>query len=125
MSKSLQEPQNQKMAPLPVERLDICIPFKTSGADVFGPFSVVPGGRARMKRWVFFFTCMACRAVHLEPLKDMSAQTTINAIIRFQARRPGIRTIFCDNGTNLTGAKTELDGAIEETLDFSIDKRDS
>jgi hypothetical protein len=57
---------------------------------------------------------MACRAVHLETLKDMSAQTTVNVIIRFQAKRPGIRTICCDNRTNLTGAKTEFDSTIEE-----------
>jgi hypothetical protein len=112
--KAFKKLQKQKMAPLSVERLDVCVPFEATGADLFGPFSVVHGGRATTKCWVLLFMCMACRAVHLEMLNDMSAQTTINAIIRFQSKRPGIKTICCYNGTNLTGAKTELDGAIEE-----------
>jgi hypothetical protein len=56
---------------------------------------------------------MSCRAVHFEALKDMSTKTCINAIARFQARRPGLRTIFCDNGTNFTGAQTELNMAVD------------
>jgi hypothetical protein len=42
--KAFKKPQNQKMAPLPVERLDVYAPFEATGADVFGPFSVVHGG---------------------------------------------------------------------------------
>jgi hypothetical protein len=56
---------------------------------------------------------LPCRAVHFEALKDMSTSTCINAIARFQARRPGLRTIFCDNGTNFVGAQTELTKAVD------------
>jgi hypothetical protein len=57
---------------------------------------------------------MACRAVHFESLKSMDTQTCINAIARFQARRPGLRKIFCDNGTNFVGARSELNQAVDE-----------
>jgi hypothetical protein len=88
-------------------------PFEETGMDVFGPFHVIHGVWAMTKRWVLLFTCMACRAVHFEALKDMLISTCINAIARFQARRPGLRTIFCDNGTNFVGAQTELTKAVD------------
>jgi hypothetical protein len=102
------------MAPLPIDRMDVCVPFEITGMDVFGPFSVIHGGRAMTKRWVLLYTCMTCRAVHFESLKSMDTQTCINAIASFQARRPGLRKIFCDNGTNFVGARSKLDQAMDE-----------
>jgi hypothetical protein len=105
--------KEQKIAPLPVSRIDVYAPFEVTGMDVIGPFHVIHGGRATTKRWVLLFSRMACRAVHFEALKDMSTSTCINAIARFQAKRPGLRTIFCDNGTNFVGAQTELTKAVD------------
>jgi hypothetical protein len=56
---------------------------------------------------------MACRAVHFESLKGMDTQTCIRLVARFQARRPGLRIIFCDNGTNFVGAQSELSRAVD------------
>jgi hypothetical protein len=56
---------------------------------------------------------MACRAVHFEALKDMSTSTYITATARFQAKRPGLRTMYCDNETNFVGAQTELTKAVD------------
>jgi hypothetical protein len=112
--KAFKRPRDQKMAPLSIDHMDVCVPFEITGMDVFGPFSVIHGGRARTKRWILLFTCMACRAVHFESLKSMDTQTCINAIARFQARRPGLRKIFCDNGTNFVGTRSELDQAVDE-----------
>ena len=108
------------MAPLPVSRIDVCAPFEATGMDVFGPFHVIHGGRATTKRWVLLLTCMACRAIHFEALKDMSTSTCINAIARFQARRPGLRTIYCDNGTNFVGAQSELAVAVDAWNDSGM-----
>ena len=51
-------PDSQKMSDLPYERV-------TSGVDYFGPF-YVKRGRCMEKRYVFLFTCLAVRAVHIE-----------------------------------------------------------
>jgi hypothetical protein len=102
------------MAPLPIDRMDVCVPFEITGMDVFGPFSVIHGGRGTTKCWVLLFTCMACRAVHFESLKSMNTLMCINAIARFQVRRPGLRKIFCDNGTKFVGARSELNQAVDE-----------
>jgi hypothetical protein len=72
--------REQKMVPLLVSRIDVCAPFEATGMDVFGPFHVIHGGRATTKRWVLLLTCMTCRAIHFEALKDMSTSTCINAI---------------------------------------------
>ena len=111
--KAFKQPRNQKMAQLPVDRVRVSAPFESTGMDMFGPFKVVHGGRSTTKRWVMLLTCMACRAIHFEALKDMSTRTCINALARFQARRPGLRIVYCDNGTNFVGAETELEVAVE------------
>jgi hypothetical protein len=67
--KAFKKTKDQKMAPLPADCLDVCVPFKATGMDVFGPFSVIHGGKATTKRWVLLFTCMACRvALGYSPL---------------------------------------------------------
>jgi hypothetical protein len=111
--KSFKKSQNQKMPSLPADQLDVCVLFEATGADFFGPFNVIYGGRATTKRWVLLLMCMTCRAIHFEALKDMTSQTTINAILRFQARRPGLLIIYYDNGTNFVGSWTELSQAVE------------
>ena len=57
------------------------------------------------------FTCLACRAVHFEMLKDMTP-TAINALVRFHSRHPGLRVLYSDNGTNFRGADGELKRAV-------------
>ena len=111
--KLFKEPQPQKMAPLPVDRLEVRVPFEATGVDVFGPFKVKMGGRATHKRWVMLFTCLGCRAVHFEMLKDLSTPTAINALVRFHSRRPGLRILYSDNGTNFRGADNEVKRAVE------------
>ena len=111
--KALKAPVPQKMAALPAERVDaVCAPFERTGIDVFGPFRVRISPRSYQKRWVLLFTCLTCRAVHFEILKDMSAPTFINALVRFHSRRPGLRILFSDNGTNFRGAAREMQSAI-------------
>ena len=99
----LRQPGNQKMADLPTERVNVCNPFEVTACDVFGPMTVKHGRRGTQKRWVLLFTCMTTRAVHFELLRDMTSSTFINAVVRFHARRPGLRNLFSDNGTNIRG----------------------
>ena len=110
--KAFKAPTPQKMAAPPSDRVDICAPFEVTAMDVCGPF-MVRNGRATQKRWILVFTCMTCRAVHFEVLKDMTSATFINALIRFHSRRPGLRTLYSDNAANFRGAERELRMAIQ------------
>ena len=110
--KNFKQPGHQKMADLPADRLDGCAPFEATAIDAFGPFIVKNGGRGGNKRWVLLFTCLSCRAVHFELLRDLSASTFINALVRFHGRRPGLRILYSDKATNFCGGERELKNAV-------------
>ena len=99
---------SQKMSDLPDDRCEPNVPaFSCAGVDVFGPF-YVKQGRASVKRYGCVFSCFSSSALHIEKLDDLSTSALINGLIRFCARRGPVRKIFCDNGTNLVGAKNEF-----------------
>lgn len=59
---------NQIMAPLPTSRVRPPLrPFSRVSIYFGGPFVTIQGrGKRREKRWLCLFTCLLCRAVHLE-----------------------------------------------------------
>ena len=102
----------QKMADLPAIRLKPSPPFTYVGVDCFGPWSVTTrrtrGGSADSKRWAALFTCMCCRAVHIEVLEQMNTPSFINALRRFYAIRGNVKEFYSDRGTNFVGSVREL-----------------
>ena len=80
---------------------------------MFGPF-YIKAGRSQKKRWGVLFTCLASRAVHIEVAPDMTTNSFINAYRRFVSRRGQVRTLRSDCGTNIIGAKNELQAALSE-----------
>ena len=101
-------PCSQMMAALPPERLLMSTPFQHCGIDYMGPFGVLMNGRATHKVWVAVFSCFQSRAVHAEVVMKLDANSCINAIARFAARRPGLQKLFSDNASNFTCADKEL-----------------
>ena len=107
------QPLVQKMANLPSDRVTPCVaPFTFTGVDCFGPF-VVKRGRTREKRYGCLFTCLTMRAVHIEKLHTLDADSFINALIRFICRRGVPRKLRSDNGTNFVGGNKELQECVE------------
>ena len=91
------------MADLPQERLqERVFPFSNTGVDYFGPFEV-KFMRKTMKRWCCLFTCLTTRAVHIEVVPSLEAETCLTASTRFIARRGKPATILSDKGTNFVG----------------------
>ena len=105
--------QQQKMADLPSDRLEAAPPFTYSGVDLFGPF-YVHERRSQSKRWGVLFTCLSCRAVHIETVSSLSTDSFLNAYRRFVCRRGPVRVLRCDRGTNFVGGKRALEEALEE-----------
>lgn len=102
------KPMSQKMSDLPEKRCEPYVsPFSCVGVDIFGPF-YVKQARSHVKRYGCVFSCLSSRALHIEKLDDLSTGSLINGLIRFSARRGPVQRIYCDNGTNLVGAKNEL-----------------
>ncbi|XP_043243765.1 uncharacterized protein LOC122392683 [Amphibalanus amphitrite] len=101
------EPSAPQMAPLPPARFDGRRPFSSAGIDFFGPF-YVRYLRRTQKRYGFLATCMATRAVHLEMVHALDADSCLLALRRFFARRGKPECLFSDNGTNFVGSYREI-----------------
>ncbi|XP_054611777.1 uncharacterized protein LOC129169411 [Dunckerocampus dactyliophorus] len=104
--------EQQIMADLPAERLQMDPPFSYVGLDTFGPWEVVTrrtrGGQASSKRWAVLFTCMSTRAIHVEVIETLSSSSFINALRRFFAIRGPAKQLRSDCRTNFIGASKEL-----------------
>ena len=99
--------QTQKMNDLPQDRITVAAPFTFCGVDLFGPF-LIKERRSEVKRYGVIFTCLSCRAIHLETVNQLTTDSFILALRRFIARRGNVRIMRSDNGTNFVGTKKEL-----------------
>ena len=100
-----------EMADLPKDRLSAQPAFLTCGVDYCGPFEVKQVHGRVNKTWkvyVAVFVCFNTKAVHLEPVRDMTTEAFIAALRRFVAIRGKPAVIHSDNGTNFQGAYREL-----------------
>jgi hypothetical protein len=112
-------PQSQKMSDIPAIRTEELGPFVHTGMDCFGPFQV-KNGRRYCKAYGVIFTCLSSRAVHLELLDDLSADSFINALRCLIAIRGQVTTLVSDQGTNFKGAQHELKAALDEMDDNKL-----
>lgn len=105
------------MADLPSERVTPDKPpFSFVGVDCFGPF-VVKRGRSQVKRYGCIFTCLTMRAIHIEKLDSLEADSFINGFMRFCARRGVPEKVRSDNGTNFVAGERELREAMQSWKD--------
>lgn len=112
----------QKMSDLPTDRITPDLPpFTLVGMDYFGPIEV-KRGRATVKRYGVIFTCLACRAIHLEVAHSLDTDSCINALRRFICRRGQVKEIRSDNGTNFIGSVRELKEALNKLNAYKIQK---
>ena len=107
---------NQIMAPLPNIRLKTSMrAFCYTAVDYACPFFTIQGrGERRQKRYLCLFTCLSCRAVHLEISFSMDTDSFLNAFYRMVNRQGLPEEIISDNGTNFIGAEKELRQLIEQ-----------
>ena len=110
---------HQKVADLPEDRLQPAPPFTYCGVDFFCPWTIKEG-RKELKRYGVLFTRMGCRAIHLETVNTTETDAFINALRRFLSIRGPIRQLRSDQGTNLVGAKNELERALSEIDDTQV-----
>ena len=79
--------------------------FEFTALDCAGPFTIKLQ-RSQTKRWICIFVCTTYKAVHLESLFSLEADSFIQAFNRFVRRKGCPNYVRSDNGTNLVaGAK--------------------
>ena len=104
--------QGQIMAPLPETRTSFSRPFTNTGVDFAGPFEIksFTGRYCRItKGYICLFVCFATKAIHLEPVSDLSTPAFLAALSRFVSRRGCPNAIYSDNGKNFVGAAREIE----------------
>ena len=92
---------------LPMARLAAERPFAVCGVDYSGPH-FVKQGRARKKVWIALFTCMVSRAIHLEYVLDLTADTFIKALEAMSWSKGTPKVLMSDNATCFTKADKDL-----------------
>lgn len=101
----------QVMGNMPPARLIPAPPFTSIMVDLFGPYAVRGEVQKRTtgKAWGVIFTDLCSRAVHIEVSLGYDSQSFLLAFRRFAAVRGWPQIIYSDPGTQLQGAKAELD----------------
>ncbi|XP_065895951.1 uncharacterized protein [Dysidea avara] len=94
-------------SPLPKLRTQDVHPFIFTGVDFTGAL-YVQQRRQEVKVYLCLFTCATTRAVHLELVQDLTAQTFLLAFRKFVARRSLPRIMISDNGSTYSSAAEEL-----------------
>ena len=108
-----------KMPPLPTKRVARSLLFEYTGLNYLGPLYIKTNFQTSehadkqnsKKVWVCLFTCLAVRAIHLELIKDMSAEEFILCLHRFISRRGIPQQIISDNAQQFKVARTTLNKA--------------
>lgn len=100
------------MANLPPARVQEAKAFTHTGVDYAGPINITltrRRGVRSQKAYICLFVCLTTKAIHIEIASDLSAETFLDALKRFLARRGPISFLYSDNGTNFIAAKRHLE----------------
>ena len=96
-----------KFPNLPIDRIQSTSSFKSIGIDHLGPSMYKEIDNQDKKFWITLITCLCTRAVYLEPVKNLKADTCLNVLKRLAARRGCPERILSDNSkTFIACAKT-------------------
>lgn len=108
----------QIMGSLPATRCSISRPFSYIGLDYAGPMLMKDrNGRGikSYKCYIAVFICLTTRAVALELVTGLDAQSFLAALHRFVAHHGKPVRVTCDNGRNFVGGDNELKKAFYMT----------
>lgn len=119
---------NQIMADLPEPRvIGNLKPFTNCAIDNTGEIMTKYNkgrGAKTIKSYATIFVCMATKAIHLELVGDLTAESFISALRRFVARRGNCRNIYSDNATCFVKANKLLINKTElEMEEYNIELR--
>ena len=108
------------MTDLPQERSTEAAPFTYCCVDMFRML-IIKEKRSELKHYDAFFTYFSGRTVHIETTNSLDADSFILALHKFIARRGTVHSIWSNNGTNLVGARNELQWEFTEMKQDKIE----
>lgn len=116
-----QQPGQQIMADLPAVRLEPRPAFEHTGVDYAGPITLKLTRNTTVKGYIAVFVCMVYKAVHLELVSSLDADSCTAALSRFVSLRAGqVKHMYSDNGTNFVKVNRELQEAVQIWQDHEV-----
>ena len=110
------KPKPPMLGQLPTARVSPDIVFDKVGIDYAGPINIKYGYVRKptiVKAYVCVFVSLSVKAVHLEPVSDLTTEAFIATLRRFVSRRGKPSVIWSDHGSNFIGAAKELKDLFE------------
>lgn len=98
--------------PLPEFQVQQSRPFAAVGIDFAGPLYCK--GQETPKTWICLFTCCSTRAIHLELVPDLTAESFIRSLKRFSSRRGIPEKVITDNAQTFKSAHQMLKTLLED-----------
>jgi hypothetical protein len=101
---------------LPIEGDENKRPFQDTGLDYFGPVRY-KSKKGDVKTFhVALFDCLTYRAIHLEVVKDLTAESCLGALRKFFSARGRPQTMLTDKASYFKAAKRAVTVAEGETV---------
>ena len=97
-----------KVADLPKFRIREVAPFSNVGIDFAGPLFAKCCSKSSRKVYIALFTCCVTRALHLELVRDLSAETFLCCLRKFAARRGMPDLIVSDNAKTFKASERAI-----------------
>lgn len=108
------KPDEPMMGDLPSYRLASYLPpFSYAITDICGPFPVRVK-RSTEKRWLFVYSCLTTRAIHIEIINGLDSESCLMALQNTINLRGAPKRIISDNGTNFVGGSKILNAMQNE-----------
>lgn len=97
-----------KVADLPEFRIREVAPLSKVGVDFAGPLFAKCCSKSSRKVYIALFTCCVSRALHLELVRDLSAETFLGCLRKFAARRGMPDIIVSDNAKTFKASERAI-----------------
>ncbi|VDL68807.1 unnamed protein product, partial [Nippostrongylus brasiliensis] len=81
-------------------------PFEHCGMDTLGPMRYRNENQTTEKCWILLWTCLSCRAIVVDIMRDMSSRTFLHSLRQFIATNGCPKTIVSDNASTFHAFST-------------------
>ena len=103
--------ETQQMGQLPAPRVLPNPPFQETGVDYAGPFLMKKGHTRKpviTKMYMCIFVCLSTKAARIDIVSDLTTEAFQACLKRFVTRGGLPAVLHSDNGTNIRGARNDL-----------------
>ena len=102
--------------PLPTFKVSEQPAFTYTGVDFAGPLHIKTQGLVTTKKvWICLYTCCVIRAVHLDLVPNLTANSFLQSFRRFTARRGFPRKMVSDNAKTFKAAAKSVQTLLNHT----------